>query len=230
MEKHVTLYHGSSCIVERPTFGKGRKNNDFGQGFYCTENPDLAREWAVSSLEDGYCNAYDLDTSNLSVLYLNSPSYTILNWMAVLVEHRLFSLHNPIANRARRYLIERFGVNVNAHDIVEGYRADDSYFDFADAFLNNSITLEQLARAMKLGRLGEQVVLKSEYAFSCLRFQGSEPVLRLEYYAKRKARNDEANARYQDILEEETDGLFVQDIIRGGIGNDDPRIPRNLPE
>lgn len=46
----------------------------------------------------------------------------------------------------------------------------------------------------------------------------------------RKARNDEADQLYSDILEEETDGLYILDIIRGGIQNDDPRIPRNLSE
>ena len=30
------------------------------------------------------------------------------------------------------------------------------------------------------------------------------------------------------ILEEETDGLYMLDILRGGIQNDDPRIPRNV--
>lgn len=50
------------------------------------------------------------------------------------------------------------------------------------------------------------------------------------YYVLRKARDDEANQTYLDILEKGADGLFIQDIIRGGISNDDPRIPRNLSE
>jgi len=33
---------------------------------------------------------------------------------------------------------------------------------------------------------------------------------------------------YLEMLEEENDGLYIQDIIRGGITNDDPRIPRNI--
>ncbi len=32
----------------------------------------------------------------------------------------------------------------------------------------------------------------------------------------------------ESILEEETDGLYMLDILRGGIQNDDPRIPRNV--
>ena len=48
------------------------------------------------------------------------------------------------------------------------------------------------------------------------------------YYVLRKSRNDEANQTYLDILEKEDDGLYMQDILRGGISNDDPRIPRNI--
>lgn len=50
MDKLLTVYHGSPQVVETPVFGEGRKNNDFGQGFYCTESHELAKEWAVSSL------------------------------------------------------------------------------------------------------------------------------------------------------------------------------------
>lgn len=230
MEKRITLYHGSSRVVDTPAFGAGRKNNDFGPGFYCTQSNDLAKEWAVSSLSDGFSNRYTLDTEFLRILNLNSPDYTILNWIAVLVEHRLFSIKTPIARRAKQYLIGHFGVNVSACDLIIGYRADDSYFDFAEAFLNNAITVEQLSRAMRLGRLGEQIVLKSQFAFSKIRFEGFEIAEKDPFYSLRKARNDAANQAYLDILEEGADGLFMQDILRGGITNDNPRIPRNISE
>ena len=129
MEKLITLYHGSEQLVEEPTFGKGKKNNDFGLGFYCTKSEDLAKEWAVSSLRNGFANRYTLDTEYLNILNLNSPDYTILNWIAVLVEHRLFSIKTPVARRAKCYLIDHFSVNVNAYDLITGYRADDSYFE-----------------------------------------------------------------------------------------------------
>ena len=230
MSEVLTLYHGSEKVVKAPTFGLGKKNNDFGLGFYCTESEALAKEWAVSSLRNGFCNRYTLDAECMSILDLNSPDYTILNWIAVLVENRPFSLKTPVAGRARRYLIENFGINVNAFDLIRGYRADDSYFDYAESFLNNGITVEQLAKAMRLGKLGEQVVLKSKFAFSEIRFEGFDVAEKEEFYLLRKARNDGANRAYLEMLEEESDGLFVQDIIRGGIKNDDPRIPRNLFE
>ena len=230
MDKIITIYHGSDKIVEQPIFGEGKKNNDFGLGFYCTTSEELAKEWAVSSLRDGFSNRYTIDTEYFNILNLNSPDYTILNWIAVLLEHRLFSIKTPIARRAKRYLIDNFSVNVNAFDMITGYRADDSYFDYAESFLNNGISVEQLARAMRLGKLGEQIVIKSKYAFSMLKYEGFDVATKDQYYILRKSRNDEANQLYVDMLEEESDGLYIQDIMRGGIKNDDSRIPRNISE
>lgn len=228
MGKIITLYHGSEKIIEKPTFGEGKKNNDFGLGFYCTESEELAKEWAVSSLRNGFSNKYTLDNEYMKILNLNSPEYTILNWIAVLVEHRFFSIKTPVARRAKQYLIDNFSINVNAYDIITGYRADDSYFDYAESFLNNGISVQQLARAMKLGKLGEQIVIKSQFAFSRLNFEGFDIAEKEEFYVLRKSRDDEANKLYLEMLEEEGDGLYIQDIIRGGIKNNDPRIPRNI--
>ena len=230
MGKLIDIYHGSERIIEHPAFGEGRKNNDFGIGFYCTENEELAKEWAVSSIKNGFSNHYALDTEYLNVLNLNSPDYTILNWISVLLEHRLFSIKTPVARRAKQYLIDNFSVNVNAYDVIMGYRADDSYFDYAESFINNGISVEQLAKAMRLGKLGEQIVIKSEFAFSNLKYEGFDLAEKDQYYVMRKARDDEANRLYFDMLEEESDGLYIQDIMRGGIKNDDSRIPRNISE
>lgn len=228
MEEQIKIYHGSEKNIIKPIFGEGKKNNDFGLGFYCTKDINLAKEWAVSSLRDGFANKYILNIEYLKILNLNSSEYTILNWIAILVEHRLFSLKSPVAQRAKKYLIDNFGINVNAYDVIIGYRADDSYFDYAESFLNNSITVEQLAKAMKLGKLGEQIVIKSQYAFSCLTYDGFEIAKKEEFYEYRKVRNDNANKMYLNILEDESDGLYIRDIIRLEIKNNDTRIPRNI--
>ncbi len=228
MEKKLTLYHGSPKIIDKPIFGYGRKNNDYGLGFYCTDNEELAKEWAVSSSEDGFSNRYILDVEYLNILDLNDSKYTVLNWIAILLEHRLFAIKTPIANKARHYLIDNFGINVNAYDVVIGYRADDSYFDYAQSFVHNEITVNQLDLALKLGDLGQQVVLKSEFAFSCLEYQGFDYAPKEKYFVMKKARSDCAYDSYLKILEEDDDGLIIRDITTGGIKNDDPRIPRNL--
>jgi hypothetical protein len=113
--------------------------------------------------------------------------------------------------------------------VIIGYRADDSYFDYAEAFLNNSISVSQLANAMRLGKLGEQIVIKSEYAFKCLEYVGYEIALKDVYYEKRVERNNIANISYQKMIEkEDIEGLYIRDIIKGDIKNDDSRIPRML--
>ena len=43
----LTVYHGSPVIIEKPQFGIGNPDNDYGLGFYCTETLDLAKEWAA---------------------------------------------------------------------------------------------------------------------------------------------------------------------------------------
>ena len=80
----MLLYHGSDHVIKRPEFGAGKKHNDYGRGFYCTENIELAKEWAVSEDADGYVNKYSIDTSRLSILDINSEEYTMLHWLGIL--------------------------------------------------------------------------------------------------------------------------------------------------
>lgn len=38
MENILTIYHGSKDKIVQPIYGLGKNYNDYGQGFYCTEN------------------------------------------------------------------------------------------------------------------------------------------------------------------------------------------------
>ena len=187
-----TLFHGSSQIINRPQFGKGNLRNDYGLGFYCTENLELAKEWACSNVSGGYANRYSIDLTGLSVLNLSSGEYNILNWISLLLNNRAFSVNNQIASEGKDYLAQNFMPNVDNFDIIIGYRADDSYFAFAQDFLNNAISVKTLARAMKLGNLGEQVVIKSKKAFEILSFKDAEPVDGNLYFNKRQERDRKA--------------------------------------
>ena len=159
MSKKI-LYHGSQIIIPKPIFGKGKTYNDYGLGFYCTENIELAKEWATNEGVDGYANKYEIETDNLTILDLSN--YSILSWLAILLENRVFKLSSPIEKKGKEYLIQTFTPDYKDFDVIIGYRADDSYFSFARSFLSNTISLRQLSYAMKLGKLGEQFVLKSE--------------------------------------------------------------------
>lgn len=221
----LILYHGSIEIIEKPVFGKGKAYNDYGQGFYCTEHLELAKEWACNENVDGYANRYEIETDGLNILKLSSDQYTILNWLALLMLHRKGRLSTPVSRRGRDYLIEHFLPDFEGYDAIIGYRADDSYFSFARSFVSNEISLRQLALAMKLGKLGEQFVLKSEKAFEAIRFLDYTVADNTIYYAKRKARDDEARAAYQREFEiEDLNGIFMRDIIREEMKPDDIRL------
>ena len=170
----LILYHGSPKIIQTPILGKGKSYNDYGKGFYCTEHLELAKEWACMENEDGYANKYELDTNGLSVLNLSSDEYTILHWLALLMEYRKFRISTPVMKRGADWLKEHFLLDLTQYDAVVGYRADDSYFSFATAFLNNTISLSKLEKAMQLGKLGEQVVAVSKEAFERFSFVQAE--------------------------------------------------------
>ncbi len=216
----LTLYHGSPEIVQRPEYGKGKEYNDYGQGFYMTENRGIAGEWAVSAGTSGFVNEYTIETDDLNVLDLGSEEYNILHWLALLIDNRRFRMSTPLMAEAKNWLLDNYLTDLGFYDAVKGYRADDSYFAFARAFLNNSITLEQLSLAMKLGKPGEQFVLKSRFAFDVLEYRGYEIVNNAEYYPKRKARDEQARKAYQEMLEGNKDGLYIRDLMRGGAGNE----------
>lgn len=211
----LTIYHGSDQVVERPRFGFGKPYNDYGLGFYCTEHADMAREWAVGYDHDGFVNAYVLDDNGLAVVDLDAPGYTVLNWLAVLLQNRWFDVRAPLANEARAYLVSNFAVDLSSADLVKGYRADDSYFAFAQDFISGSISYQQLARAMKLGELGRQVMVKRELAFSRLSFEGAEPVPREVWLPRRMQRDRNARSRYFDHERNarQKGDLFVSQII-----------------
>lgn len=219
------LYHGSPNILEHPIFGKGKKYNDYGRGFYCTEHLELAKEWACSEGVDGYANRYEIETRGLSILNLASDRYNILNWLAILLENRQGRLSTPIERRGREYLLQNFLPEYDQYDVIIGYRADDSYFSFARSFVSNGISLSQLSYAMKLGKLGEQFVLKSEKAFDAIHFLDYTIADNSVYYAKRKARDEQArDAFHKELENDDVNGIYIRDIIREEMKPDDVRL------
>ena len=214
--KKLSLYHGSSEIVKAPEYGKGKKNNDYGPGFYCTEHRELAAEWACMTENDGYINCYELDVSGLNILNLQDEKFSILNWLALLFHNRKLRLSSPIERKGTNFIIQKYLPDTEKCDVIIGYRADDSYFSFARAFLTNTITIDQLGIAMRLGKLGEQYMLKSEKAFQKIRFSHYEIAPFEVYYAKRKARDEAARKAYHEICEEDADGIYLRDIIKNG--------------
>ena len=193
------LYHGSDHIIERPEFGAGKKHNDYGRGFYCTENIELAKEWAVSEDIDGYVNKYSIDTSKMSILDINSEEYTMLHWLGILLKNRIFTLTTPLEHEAKKYILDNFNISLDGIDIVKGYRADDSYFSYARDFISGVISYEQLSKAIKLGKLGEQYCLISKKAFAEVTYIGSDYAKAKDWYPQKMLRDMYARKGYREM-------------------------------
>lgn len=223
--KKINIYHGSTTIIEKPQYGAGKSYNDYGRGFYCTEHIDLAKEWGCNEGVDGFANRYELILMDLTVLNLSDNKYSILNWLAILMDNRIGRLNTPIERQGREYLLEHFLPEYKDADIIVGYRADDSYFSFARAFVGNGISLKQLGYAMRLGKLGQQYVLISEKAFQQVQFTGYEIAENREYYPKRKARDEQAREAFiRELEKDDTEGIFMRDIIREKMEAGDERL------
>ena len=221
MHDVIDIFHGSVNRIEKPLFGEGKPYNDYGRGFYCTEHVELAKEWACSTGSDGYANHYRLGMEGLSVLNLNTPEYNILNWLAILLENRKFNVAAGLPQRAKAYLLENFKVDYKNCDIIIGYRANDSYFSYAGDFVNGTLSLSDLSEAMRLGKLGEQVVLKSRKAFEALTFVEAVEAPHEQYFAKYRQRDEEARGKYRQIASKPMaeDETYVIDIIRNNWKN-----------
>ena len=222
----MIVYHGSDHIIEVPLYNGSKRTNDYGYGFYTTENLDLAKEWACSNNSDGFANIYEADLNSLRILNLNAPEYNILNWLAILTRYRTYWQNSSIAEEAKDYLQQHFFIEPAEYDVIIGYRADDSYFTFAQDFVAGTISLSKLSEAMRLGKLGVQIVFKSQKAFKHLHFIGAESASAAVFYERKTTRDREARRAYRNT-KRSPDGineLFMLDIMREGIKNGDPRL------
>ena len=222
----MILYHGSKDIIEKPIYGQGKKYNDYGLGFYCTDNIELAKEWGTSFERSGYANRYQIDCTELKILDLNDDKYCILHWLAILLSNRDFDTPAGLALEAKEFLKKNFMLDYKEYDIIKGYRADDSYISFAQDFINGTISYRQLNNAMYLGKLGIQYVLKSKEAFNRIVFDGYEEAEYKEWYAKKMKRDKSARREYFDVERNrrQRGDIYITQILDEEMSPDDKRL------
>ena len=221
------LFHGSDKIIEFPSKQGGRIHNDFGQGFYCTPDLNLAREWACAERPTAFVNHYSFEPSlALKVCDLSGPDYHILNWLALLLANRVFQVETGAPVAIKEYILQTFLPDLSEFDVIRGYRADDSYFQYAKFFLDGGMNIDQLKYAMHLGNLGEQVFLQSQKAFDALVFLSADPVDKAVFLPMRQARENQARESFHKMKTgpQVLDGIFALDLYRNQMKNDDERL------
>lgn len=159
-EDTILVYHGSDHIIQTPQYLGGKEDNDYGNGFYTTEYEEHARSWAVlnGDPERSIVNKYELDLSGLEILDLHLCR--MLAWTAEVISHK--GTNQEASGILGKRLAEMYKVDSGAYDIIQGYRADDSYTQVIEAFLLNQINIAEVERLFYKGSLGNQIFLMRE--------------------------------------------------------------------
>ena len=149
-EGKMLLYHTGAEEIRVPDLLRGRKNADFGQGFYLTPDRDFAVRWAGS---EAVLNRYSLDTEGLGIRCFTREKA----WLEAILSNR----------RAQDGL---------RADVIIGPIANDTIFDtmgiISSGFLSEDIAL----RLLMVGPEYTQVAIKTRRALDRLRFLGSERI------------------------------------------------------
>lgn len=174
----ITVYHGNKAENIIPTYGLGSTDNDYGRGFYTTPSIELAKEWAWGTYtagNKGYVHTFMLHTKGLNIL--NLTELDSIHWIAELVFHRKLNIQDKeVVQDNIKILLKKYKLDTSKQDIIIGYRANDSYFAYAEAFVSGIIYKDTLERALRTGELGIQVFIKSEKAFQHLKRTAVEEV------------------------------------------------------
>ena len=215
---YKTIYHGSDVIIEHPKYHYegSNKHNDYGLGFYCTKNLDMAKEWANRKTKNGFANKYAFDDRGLKILDLTDKTkFSVFNWIAILVHNRELSEEDRLEFDDSLKYLERYYIDPCQYDVVIGFRADDAYFVFPRMFIRNVLTYEKLEEIYLLGNLGQQYVLISEKAFERIKFVEAIPSESI-YFERFHRRKDAADNSYRELerLERSSKGTRIRDLIR----------------
>lgn len=142
----ITIYHGNKVENVVPTYGLGSMNNDYGRGFYTTPSIELAKEWAWGTYtagNKGYVHTFELNIKGLNIL--NLTELDSIHWIAELVYNRKLNIQDKeVVLDNMKILLNKYKLDTSKHDIIIGYRANDSYFAYAEAFVSGTIYKDTL--------------------------------------------------------------------------------------
>lgn len=149
----MRCYHTGHHKLPDPDIRIGRKNADFGQGFYLSPSDAFAGKWVRERKDlEAYVNAYELDLSGLRVLQLQRDEA----WFDYLF-------------RNRAGLPDRHG----EYDLILGPIANDTIYNTFGVFTSGLLPKEQVLSLLQIGPCYEQIVVKTERARRQLRWLSS---------------------------------------------------------
>jgi len=220
MSSILKIYHGTLEPNLNPIYGGGMEYHDYGKGLYCVEDIEKAKEWACQheNNQTSYVYEYELSLDGL-LPPLDLNEYTPAYWLSALASHRYSNKESAILKARRLSFINLFPVDCEQYDYILGWRANDKYFAFLRDFMGVAISYEAIVEAMKLGDLGQQVVLKSERAFTNCK-QVNKITLSGDDYTHYfgSYHDNDSKAREKMVELRDTPGSTIEQILaRGGL-------------
>ena len=188
MADKIILYHTGFSEIRVPDVHMGRKNADFGQGFYLSSDLSFSKRWArVRKGMDTYINTYELDTAGLSVRRLGCDE----EWFEYI-----------FGNRNGR------PDTMAGIDVIIGPIANDIIFDLYGITTSGYLTAAQSLQILSAGPEYTQVVLKTDQAAAALKFLSSEILDERDIRAERELVQREEEAYQEEFARMllETDG------------------------
>ena len=145
----MIVYHGSIISVSEPLVTVGRKNLDFGPGFYVTDIREQAISWASRPLNAGQphiLNVYEFDKDSVAQSkynYLQFESYNI-DWLDFVVGTR----------RGQELW--------TGYDVIEGGIANDRIFNTIELYISNLIPKEDALKRLQYEQPNNQICILSQ--------------------------------------------------------------------
>ena len=182
----MRLFHTGYQEIRRPDVHFGRKNADFGQGFYLTANEAFAGKWARERKgETIHINSYELDLDGLKIKRFERGG----EWFDYLLANRTRQ-PDALAN----------------YDVILGPIANDTIYDTFGIITSGFLPRDQALSLLMLGPAYEQIVLKTEKAAAQLRWLSVRVPEKAEIAAFRDAVRREEEA-YQALFAQKLQGF-----------------------
>lgn len=161
----ITLYHGSYLSVPSPLTGVGRRELDFGPGFYVTNLREQAERWARR-----VCVIRAVDTPTISVYEFNE--------VALPADVRRLRLEYYDQEWLDFIVSSRRGEEPwKDYDIIEGGVANDQVIDTVEDYYAGRITIEQAIGLLRFAKPTHQMCISRQTIVDrCVRLIATEPV------------------------------------------------------
>lgn len=150
----ITIFHGSGVTVTTPEVRITKYSKDFGPGFYCTKIYSQAERWTI---RHNRTKKNKVPAVNLYI-YETNP---VLN----------YKIFEEMTDEWLDFIVACRNGTQHSYDIVEGPMADDTIWDFIDAFIRKEISRTAFWELAKFKHPTHQISFHTEAALQCLTFE-----------------------------------------------------------